>query len=125
MSETERWQCSNKTCQSMNQSDARWCGKCGINRDATIESKSPTRFYMTIQLSDEMKKRTVKASYHNHRSEVAERTFLPLSFGYMPCQCHGDQPAWCVVAWDFDRNDIRTFAMDHFTTPWRSIDAEG
>jgi predicted DNA-binding transcriptional regulator YafY len=72
----------------------------------------------TAQMGELSRARAMKAYYLNHRGERSERTFLPLLMKWKTCQCHGDKPTWVVIAWCYDRQAIRNFALDQFTTPW-------
>jgi predicted DNA-binding transcriptional regulator YafY len=53
---------------------------------------------------------TVRIVYTNYRGETASRTILPMRLEYASTEWHPD-PQWLMIAYDFDRNAERSFAL--------------
>jgi predicted DNA-binding transcriptional regulator YafY len=56
--------------------------------------------------------RTVVITYTNHRGETTARRIRPLGMYFGTTEWHPEEQ-WLLEAWDLDKRDTRTFAMDH------------
>jgi predicted DNA-binding transcriptional regulator YafY len=67
---------------------------------------------MTIQGGFQviMEKKTVKILYKNYRGEVAYRTIIPKSIGFLSTEWHPKEQ-WILTAFDFEKNADRGFSI--------------
>ncbi len=59
-------------------------------------------------MNEETKK--VKIVYTNYKNETATRTIIPKEIKYGKTEYHLEEQ-WLLVAWDFEKQAERTFAM--------------